>query len=89
MVDVPYIAGARFVPAASVASVLGACAATSTTTALPSAASRRTATWPLCSSATAVGTGRFTATRQKRSYKLWLSAPGHQDTGRDLTIQGG
>ena len=89
MVDVPYIAGARFVPAASVASVLCACAATSTTTAFPSAASRRTATWPSPFSATAVGTGRFTATRQKRSYKLWLSVPGHHDSGLDLTIQGG
>ena len=81
MVDVPYIAGARFVPAASVASVLCACAATSTTTALPSAASRRTATWPSCSSATAIGTGKFTATR--------LSVPGHHDSGLDLTMQGG
>jgi hypothetical protein len=89
MVDVPYIAGARFVPAASVASVLCACAATSTTTALPSAASRITATWTLCSSATAVGTGRFTATRQKGSYELWLSVPGRHDSGLDLTIQGG
>jgi len=89
MADVPYIAGARFVPAASVASVRGACPATSTTTALPSAASRRTATWPSCSSATAVGTGRFTATRQKGSYELWLSVPGHHDSGLDLTIQGG
>jgi hypothetical protein len=89
MVAVLYIAEARFGPAASVASVLGACAATSTTTALQPAASRRTASWPICSSVTAVGTSRFTATAQKRSYKLWLSAPGHQDTDRDLTIQGG
>lgn len=89
MVAVPYIAGARFVSAASVASVLGACAATSATAALPSAASRRTATWLSCSSATAVGSGRFTATRQKGSYEPRLSVPGHQDTGLDLTIQGG
>jgi len=89
MADVPHIAGARFVPAASAASVLGTCAATSTTTAFPSAASSPTATWPSPFSATAVDTGRFTATRQKGSSELWLSAPGHQDAGLDLTIQGG
>jgi hypothetical protein len=89
MADVPYIVGARFVPAASVASALGFCASTSTSTALPSGASSSTATWPSCSSARAAGTGRFTATRQRGSYELWLSVPGHHHSGLDLTIQGG
>ena len=88
MVNVPHIAWECSEPAGSVASLLFAGAETSTTIALPSAASRRIAAWPSCSSATAGGSGRFTATRQKRSYEPWLSAPGHQDTGRDLTIQG-
>jgi len=91
MANASYIAGPGFVPAASGASVLGDWAATSPTTALPSAASSRTATWRSRSSATAttVRSGRFRATRQKGAYQLWLSVPGHQDTGRDLTIEGG
>jgi hypothetical protein len=91
MANVSYIAGPRFVPAASAASVLGDWAATSPSTALPSAASSRIATWRSYSSATAtaVRSGRFTATRQKGSYELWLSVPGHHDSGLDLTIQGG
>lgn len=88
MANVPYIAGPRFVSAASGASALGDWAPT---TALPSAASSRTVTKRSRSSAaaTTIRSGRFTSTRQKGSYELWLSAPGHHDPGPDLTIEGG
>ena len=88
MANVSYIAGPRFVSAAAGASALGDWAPT---TALPSAASSRTATWRSRSSATAttVRSVRFPATPQKGSNELWLSVPGHHDSGLDLTIVGG
>jgi len=83
MANVSYTAGARFVTAALVALLLGACGGTSTNTATPpSAASRPTATAP--SSATAVGTSVGVT---EKEFSITLSQTSFSPASYTFTIQ--
>ena len=83
MANVFYTPGARFVTAALVALLLGACGGTSTNTATPpSAASRPTATAP--SSATAVGTSVGVT---EKEFSITLSQTSFSPASYTFTIQ--
>ena len=82
MANVSYIAGARFVTAALVALLLGACGGTSTNTATQSAASSPTATSP--SSATAVGTSVGVT---EKEFSMTLSQTSFSPASYTFTIQ--
>ncbi len=82
MANVSYTAGARFVTAALVALLLGACGGTSTNTATPSAASSPTATSP--SSATAVGTSVGVT---EKEFSITLSQTSFSPASYTFTIQ--
>jgi Copper binding proteins, plastocyanin/azurin family len=83
MANVSYTPGARFVTAALVALLLGACGGTSTNTATPpSAASRPTATAP--SSATAVGTSVGVT---EKEFSITLSQTSFSPASYTFTIQ--
>jgi Copper binding proteins, plastocyanin/azurin family len=89
MANVSYTAGARFVTAALVALLLGACGGTSTNTATPSAASSPTATSPspsspLPSSATAVGTSVGVT---EKEFSITLSQASFSPASYTFTIQ--
>ena len=89
MANVSYTAGARFVTAALVALLLGACGGTSTNTATPSAASSPTATSPspsspLPSSATAVGTSVGVT---EKEFSITLSQTSFSRASYTFTIQ--
>ena len=83
MANVSHTPGARFVTAALVALLLGACGGTSTNTATPpSAASRPTATAP--SSATAVGTSVGVT---EKEFSITLSQTSFSPASYTFTIQ--
>jgi len=82
MANVSYTAGARFVTAALVALLLGACGGTSTNTATQSAASSPTATSP--SSATAVGTSVGVT---EKEFSITLSQTSFSPASYTFTIQ--
>jgi uncharacterized cupredoxin-like copper-binding protein len=84
MVNVSYTPGARFVTAALVALLLGACGGTSTNTATPSAASSPTATSPPPSSAAAVGTSVGVT---EKEFSITLSQASFSPASYTFTIQ--